>query len=94
MHWKVMDLNALSRLHTSLNTVAMKEESSKSDERMNAKMMENLGDIYIKVHSLGPDTLSRTADGDVADWESGRAVGLTSLSQSTGDEPQILSGCG
>jgi casein kinase I family protein HRR25 len=34
--------------------------------------MEDLPNIYVKIHSLGPDTLSRTADGGVVDWESDR----------------------
>lgn len=40
---------------------------------MDAKMEdENDGDVYVKVHSLGPDTFSQTADGDVVDWDSDR----------------------
>jgi casein kinase I family protein HRR25 len=39
---------------------------------MNSKMIESVGDVYIKVHSLGPDTLFRTAEGHVVDWESDR----------------------
>jgi casein kinase I family protein HRR25 len=44
----------------------------KSDEHINAKMMDGIGYFYIKVHSLEPDTLHRTANGDVVDWESNR----------------------
>ena len=34
--------------------------------------MERFDDVYIKVHSLGPDTLTHTASGQVVDWESVR----------------------
>jgi len=33
---------------------------------------EIYSDIYVKVHALGPDTLSHTASGQVTDWESER----------------------
>jgi casein kinase I family protein HRR25 len=35
-------------------------------------MMDGIGYFYIKVHLLEPDTLHRTVNGDVVDWESNR----------------------
>ena len=34
--------------------------------------MERFRNVYIKVHSLSPDTLTYTASGQVVDWESER----------------------
>jgi hypothetical protein len=43
------------------------------DKRIyNMMPTQSLGDIYIKIHSLGPNTLSHTTEGDVVDWESDR----------------------
>jgi hypothetical protein len=71
VHWKIPEksLNILSHLENSIFTNGA---FSKSDEHINAKMMNDIGYFYIKIHSLEPDTLHRTTDGDVVDWESDR----------------------
>ena len=74
VHWKVTDsaLNTLLRLDARPNPALTNGGVSKSDQHANAKLMQSLGDVYIKVHPLGPATLPRTAEWDVADWESDR----------------------
>ncbi|KAG1741568.1 uncharacterized protein EDB91DRAFT_1081827 [Suillus paluster] len=69
-HWKIGDdtLNALrSRLHTGQNTGTANEESSK---RLTFTVNDSCPYVYIKVHSLGSDTLSYTASGQAVHWES------------------------
>ena len=74
VHWKITDssLNTLLRLDARPNPALTNGGVSISDQHMNAKLMQSLGDVYIKVHPLGPDTLSQTAEWDVVDWESER----------------------
>jgi len=38
----------------------------------NVMMQDDFLDVYIKVHALGPDTLTHTASGQAVDWESER----------------------
>jgi len=71
-HWKITEtsLETLSRLNLPLNSTRMKTDFSTSDERLNARLTERIGDMYIKIHSLCPDTLSQTSSGNAVDWES------------------------
>ncbi|OAX43421.1 kinase-like protein [Rhizopogon vinicolor AM-OR11-026] len=72
LHWKVAEdtLSAiLSRFNTGLDTDAA---DLPPNEHSAIKRMESLRDVYIKIHSLGPDTISHTANGQVVGWESER----------------------
>jgi hypothetical protein len=48
----------------------MKTDFSTCDELLNTRLPEQIGDMYIKIHSLCPHTLSQTSIGNVVDWES------------------------
>jgi len=74
VHWKVTptSLETLSCLNLRSNPVRTNMELSTFDERMNAKLTKHIGDMYIEIHSLRPDTLSQTASGVAVDWESTR----------------------
>ncbi|OJA15499.1 hypothetical protein AZE42_08257 [Rhizopogon vesiculosus] len=72
LHWKVAEdtLSAiLSHLNTGLDT---NTANLPPNEHSAIKRMEGLLDVYIKIHSLGPDTISHTVSGQVVDWESER----------------------
>ncbi|KAG1745447.1 uncharacterized protein EDB91DRAFT_1080359 [Suillus paluster] len=55
---------------TRRDTVAANEESNM---RLALRMMDCCPGVHIKVHSLGPDTITYTASKQAVNWESVRA---------------------
>lgn len=71
-------LSVSSRVLTQVRTLA---ENISPDDRLAAHMMKSFRHAYIKVHSLGPDTLAHTTSGHAVDWKL-EEDGLASPSQS------------